>query len=206
MWTCFGCNGPTFIYKDNATTILIVNSAVSTELAQHFYVHYFTIQDWKEWGCIKLIHISGILNPSNTLTKPLDITYFHHLFSVLSFCMVMYIHSDDEYFTSMECVIVQTQIIPLMRIHSKVTPEMIPLNTISTKLHNLNHGRLLMSFLPLPLKQLSIQHMLPFCYHKAEILLLQYIDWKVDTLPCRHTMSAICFSLDNFKYPHHYCY
>ena len=67
----FECKEPAPIYKDNVSTILIINSAVPTERAQHFYVQYVAIQDWKEWGCIQLIHIPDILNPSNSLTKPL---------------------------------------------------------------------------------------------------------------------------------------
>ena len=59
------------IYEDNTSTIDIINSSIPTEHAWHIYIQYFVIQDWKEWGCIKLIHIPGILNPSNDLTKPL---------------------------------------------------------------------------------------------------------------------------------------
>ena len=67
----FACTGATPIYEDNKSTIDIVNSSVPTERARHVYIQYFAIQDWKEWGCIELIHIPGILNPSDTLTKPL---------------------------------------------------------------------------------------------------------------------------------------
>ena len=67
----FTCEGSTPIFEDNASTIDIVNSSVPTERAWHIYIQYFAIQDWEEWGCIKLIHIPGILNPSNSLTKPL---------------------------------------------------------------------------------------------------------------------------------------
>ena len=67
----FACKEATPIYEDNKSTIDIVNSSVPTERARHIYIQYFAIQDWKEWGCIKLIHIPGILNPSDTLTKPL---------------------------------------------------------------------------------------------------------------------------------------
>ena len=44
----FGCTEPTKIDEDNASTIMIVNSQVPTECAQHIYVQYFAIQDWKE--------------------------------------------------------------------------------------------------------------------------------------------------------------
>ena len=67
----FACKEPTPISEDNISTIDIVNSSVPTERARHIYIQYFAIQDWKEWGCIKLIHIPGILNPSDDLTKPL---------------------------------------------------------------------------------------------------------------------------------------
>ena len=67
----FLCKGPTPIYEDNASTIGIVNSTIPTKRARHIYIQYFAIQDWKEWGCIELIHIPGKLNPSDDLTKPL---------------------------------------------------------------------------------------------------------------------------------------
>ena len=67
----FPCKGPSPIYEDNVSTIDIVNSSVPTERARHIYIQYFAIQDWKEWGCIQLIHIPGKLNPSDDLTKPL---------------------------------------------------------------------------------------------------------------------------------------
>ena len=75
----FACKGATPIYKDNASTIDIVNSSVPTERARHIYIQYFAIQDFKEWGCIELIHIPGILNPSDDLTKPLGwVLYSRH--------------------------------------------------------------------------------------------------------------------------------
>ena len=65
----FEYKGPIPIYKDNTSTIVIVNSSVPTERAWHIYVQHFAIQNWKGWDCIKLIPITGILNPSNDLTK-----------------------------------------------------------------------------------------------------------------------------------------
>ena len=53
----FACEGPTPIYKDNVSTIDTVNSSVPAEHDRHIYIQYFAIQDWKELGCIKLIHI-----------------------------------------------------------------------------------------------------------------------------------------------------
>ena len=67
----FACKEATPIYEDNASTIDIVNLSVPTERARHTYIQYFAIQYWKEWGCIELIHIPGILNPSDDLTNPL---------------------------------------------------------------------------------------------------------------------------------------
>ena len=87
---------------------MIVNSQVPTERARHIYVQYFAIQDWKEWGCIKLIHIPGILNPCDDLTKLLG-WVFHsrhcrrfmgHYASLIFYTIIllMYIHVIDEYF------------------------------------------------------------------------------------------------------------
>ena len=39
----FACYGPTPIYEDKASTIMIVNSKVPTERARHIYVQYFAI-------------------------------------------------------------------------------------------------------------------------------------------------------------------
>ena len=67
----FCCTKATKTYKDNASTIIIVNSRVLKERARHIYVQYFAIQDRKEWECIEFIHIPGVINPINNLTKPL---------------------------------------------------------------------------------------------------------------------------------------
>ena len=45
---------------------MFVNSQVPTELVRHV-----DIEDWEEWGCIELIHISIVINPADNLTKPL---------------------------------------------------------------------------------------------------------------------------------------
>ena len=48
---------------------MFIKCQVSTERAWRIYVQYFAIQYWKEWGCIKLIHIAGIINFINNSTK-----------------------------------------------------------------------------------------------------------------------------------------
>ena len=73
----FGCTKRTKIYEDNASIIMIVNYQVPTEHARHIYVQYFAIQDWKEWGCIQLIHIPSVINPADDLTKPLGWVLLH---------------------------------------------------------------------------------------------------------------------------------
>ena len=46
----FSCYGPTPIYEDSVSTIMVVNLQVPipTEGVQHIYVQYFAIQDLKE--------------------------------------------------------------------------------------------------------------------------------------------------------------
>ena len=67
----FSQEEPTHIYEDNASTIEIVNAQKPTERSRHMEIRYFAIQDWKEAGDIKLLHIPGIINPADDLTKPL---------------------------------------------------------------------------------------------------------------------------------------
>ena len=62
---------PTRIFEDNASTIKIVNARVPTERTRHIYIRFFAIQAWKEQGDVILLHIPGVINPSDDLTKPL---------------------------------------------------------------------------------------------------------------------------------------
>ena len=67
----FHSANPTPIYEDNASTIMIINARVPTERTRHIDVRYFAIQDWKEEGSIEMLHIPGVINPADDLTKPL---------------------------------------------------------------------------------------------------------------------------------------
>ena len=40
-------------------------------------MQHFTIQDWKDAGDLIMSHCSGIINPSNDLTKPLGLNEQH---------------------------------------------------------------------------------------------------------------------------------
>jgi len=60
---------PTTIFIDNLSALKIVMENTSpTERTRHMDLCYFAIQDWREAGDIKLVHIKGILNPSDGLT------------------------------------------------------------------------------------------------------------------------------------------
>ena len=63
--------GPTLIYEDNVACTNVVNARHPTDRTRHIETPYFKIQDWKEQNVIKLIHIPGIINNSDDLTKPL---------------------------------------------------------------------------------------------------------------------------------------
>ena len=63
---------------------MINNNSSPTELARHIDILYFAIQDWKLHGSIIMVHIKGILNPSDDLTKPLGyILHSHHYCSIM---------------------------------------------------------------------------------------------------------------------------
>jgi hypothetical protein len=62
---------PTPIYEDNASAIEIINAQKPTERSRHIEIRFFAIQDWKMKGEIKMLHIPGVINPADDLTKPL---------------------------------------------------------------------------------------------------------------------------------------
>ena len=62
---------PTVIYEDNKACIKIINALHPTNRTHHIDGPFFCIKDWKQRKDIPFIHIPGILNPSDNLTKPL---------------------------------------------------------------------------------------------------------------------------------------
>ena len=62
--------GPTPIFEDNESTIKMVNAGRPTTRSRHIDIQHFAIQDWKQAGDLELIHIPGIINPADCLTKP----------------------------------------------------------------------------------------------------------------------------------------
>jgi len=67
----FEQSDPTPIYEDNQSAIKMINARVPTERSRHIDIQHFAIQDWKDAGDIVMIHIPGIINCSDQLTKPL---------------------------------------------------------------------------------------------------------------------------------------
>jgi hypothetical protein len=67
----FSQDQPTPIYEDNAFAIEIINAQKPTERSRHIEIRFFAIQDWKMKGEIKMLHIPGVINPADDLTKPL---------------------------------------------------------------------------------------------------------------------------------------
>jgi len=63
---------PTPIYEDNKPTINIVASQKPTEQTGHIDIRFFALQDWVHKSKdVELLHIPGVINPSDDLTKPL---------------------------------------------------------------------------------------------------------------------------------------
>ena len=46
------------------------------EWLQHIDIQHFTNQEMKEAGGIEMYHISGVRNPSNNISKPLDPQFY----------------------------------------------------------------------------------------------------------------------------------
>ena len=49
----------------------MINEFRPTPRARHIDIQYFAIQEWRAAKDIIMKHLSGILNPSDDLTKPL---------------------------------------------------------------------------------------------------------------------------------------
>jgi len=75
----FPPKGTTVMYCDNQSAINMINARVPTERSRHIDIQHFAIQDWKESGAIVMEFISGVINPSDDLTKPLGwVLHDHH--------------------------------------------------------------------------------------------------------------------------------
>jgi hypothetical protein len=70
--------GPTGLYVDNIAAIMMANAKNPTERSQYIDVQYFTLLSWVDAGDVILLHIPGVMNPSDALTKPLR-WVLHHL-------------------------------------------------------------------------------------------------------------------------------
>ena len=64
-------SGPTPIYIDNLPALQIINNNSSpTDRTRHIHIRYFALQDWRQDGDIITVHIPGIVNLSDPLSKP----------------------------------------------------------------------------------------------------------------------------------------
>jgi hypothetical protein len=70
--------GPSPIYGDNMAAILMANNTRPTERTRHLDIRWFAIQEWIHVDRdIILLHIPGILNPSDSQTKALSYRLHH---------------------------------------------------------------------------------------------------------------------------------
>ena len=65
-------DGPTRILIDNEAALKVINECRPTPRVRHVDIQHFAIQQWRKWGLIVMEHLSGILNPTDDLTKPLS--------------------------------------------------------------------------------------------------------------------------------------
>ena len=60
-------NGPSPIYGDNMAAIMMANNTYPTDRTRHLDIRWFAIQEWIHVDQdIILLHIAGILNPSDS--------------------------------------------------------------------------------------------------------------------------------------------
>ena len=56
---------------DNQAAFNMINEDRPTPCARHIKIQYFAINEWRKKKELVMEHLSGILNPSDDLTKPL---------------------------------------------------------------------------------------------------------------------------------------
>ena len=72
----YGPEGPTRLFIDNKAAIDMINESKPTPRSRHIDTQHFAIQEWRERGILRVIHVYGIMNPSDALTKVLGPTFF----------------------------------------------------------------------------------------------------------------------------------
>jgi len=68
---------PTPIYEDNDSAIKIVNHSRPTDRSRHVEIRYFALQHWRLMKDIILIHLPGVVNHADMLTKALGWVLHH---------------------------------------------------------------------------------------------------------------------------------
>ena len=68
---------PTPIYEDNDSAIKIVNHNRPTDRSRHIEIRFFALQHWRLMGDIVLVHLPGVVNPADMLTKALGWVLHH---------------------------------------------------------------------------------------------------------------------------------
>jgi len=83
----FPPKGPTTMFCNNQSAINMINDCVPTERSHHIDIQHFAIQDWKESEAIVMEFISGVVNPSHDLMKPLGwVLYNRHARRIMGHC------------------------------------------------------------------------------------------------------------------------
>jgi hypothetical protein len=62
---------PTLLYIDNQMAMHMINDNKPTPCSRHIDIQHFAIQEWRDEGILKVVHIPGVLNPSDAATKAL---------------------------------------------------------------------------------------------------------------------------------------
>jgi hypothetical protein len=62
---------PTLLYNDNQAAMHMSNDNKPTPCSCHIDIQHSAIQEWRDEGILKVVHIPGVINPSDAATKAL---------------------------------------------------------------------------------------------------------------------------------------
>jgi hypothetical protein len=63
---------PVTCFDDNLPAVNLANAPAVTRKSGHIHVRYHLIRDYVRKGSIRMVHVDGIANPADLLTKPLS--------------------------------------------------------------------------------------------------------------------------------------
>jgi hypothetical protein len=88
--------GPTPVFQDNISAILLYNGGGQFKRSKHMFVKKAYIKDLIEHGIVTFPHISGSKIPADGLTKPVSTNQIKNMLDMLHMHHVLYLNTINK--------------------------------------------------------------------------------------------------------------